>query len=146
MEDTRIDKRAGVKATSDRLWELISDLASWNDWNPVDKDVEGAIAYGGQLAMTETFPDMTERRAIGRVAEWQPYSRLVWTEKRGFLFATVRYLGIEELDKASCIITSGIRFVGLRGELYLDRHSSKIRRAQEAIVEGLKAAAETQDA
>ena len=146
MEDTRIDKRAGVKATSDRLWELISDLPSWNDWNPIDTDVEGAIAYGGQLAMTEAYPGIPERRAVGRVAEWQPYSRLVWTEKRGFLFATVRYIGIEELDKGSCIVTSGIRFVGLRGELHLDKHRASIRSAQEAIVEGLKTAAERQGA
>lgn len=146
MEDTRIDKRAGVKATSDQIWQLISDLPSWNDWNPIDTDVEGAIAYGGELTMTESFPDMIERRAIGRVAEWQPYSRLVWTEKRGFLFATVRYIGIEELDKGNCIVTSGIRFVGLRGELYMDKHRARIRSGQEAIVEALKAAAEGQNA
>ncbi len=142
MEDTRIEKRIGVQAASDRIWDLIADLSAWDRWNPHERDIEGAIAFGGRLALTESWPEMPERRAVGQVVEWQPYVRLVWTENRGFLFRTMRYLEIEELDKGNCIVASGLRFAGLRGELFHDKHRAVLRRGQAALVEGLKRAAE----
>lgn len=142
MDDTKIEKRAGVKATSDRLWDLVSDLSRWNDWNPHERDLEGTIAFGAPLALTESYPGLGERRTTARVADWRPYVRLVWTENRGFLFRTLRYIDIEELDKGSCIVSSGFKFAGLRGELFLDKHKPALSQAHEAIVQNLKAAAE----
>ncbi|WP_395945221.1 SRPBCC domain-containing protein [Brevundimonas sp.] len=143
MDDTKIEKRAGVQATSDRLWELVSDLSRWNEWNPYETEVEGAIAYGGRLSMTEAFPGQPQRQAAAAVAEWRPYVRLVWTENRGFLFRTLRYIDIEELEKGKCIVSSGHKFAGLRGELFHDKHRPALREAHQAIVDGLKTAAET---
>ena len=142
MEDTRIEKRVGVKASPERIWELVADLSSWSRWNTVETDVEGAIAFGGHLTLTEAYEGLPERRATAQVAEWQPLARLVWAEKRGWLFRTMRYIEIEQLDRGSCILASGVRFAGLRGELFHDSHRARIRRGQESIVEGLKTAAE----
>jgi hypothetical protein len=142
MDDTRIEKRVGVQATSDRIWDLVADLSGWRAWNPVDADVEGTIAYRGRLTMTETWPEMAERQALAQIVEWQPRVRLVWAERRGFLFQSLRYIQIEELAPGNCIVAAGIRFSGLRGELFHDKHRASIRKAQEAMVEGLKTAAE----
>lgn len=140
--DTRIEKRVGVQATSDRIWELISDLPSWDRWNPHETDVSGTIAFGGVLTMTERLPGLPERQVQGRVGEWQPRAQLVWAEKRCFLFNTVRYFEIEELEKGSCIVASGLIFSGLRGEMFHDKHRNALRRVHEAIAEGLRRAAE----
>ena len=115
MDDTRIEKRVGVQATSDRIWDLVADLSGWDAWNPIDKDVQGAIAYGGRLTMTEAWPDMAERQSAAQVVEWQPRARLVWAERRGFLFQSLRYIQIEELAPGNCIVAIGIRFSGIRG-------------------------------
>lgn len=140
--DTRIEKRVGVQATSDRIWELISDLPSWDRWNPHETDSSGTIAFGGVLNMTERLPGLLERQVQARVGEWQPRAQLVWAEKRGFLFNTVRYFEIEELEKGSCIVASGLIFSGLRGEMFHDKHRNALRRVHEAIAEGLRRAAE----
>lgn len=142
MDDAKIERRAGVQATSDRIWDLVSDLARWNDWNPYETDVEGAIAYGGRLTLTEAFPGQAERRTTAAVAEWRPRVRLVWTENRGFLFRTLRYIDIEEIERGKCVVSSAHRFAGLRGELHHDKHRNALREAHQAIVDGLKAAAE----
>ena len=142
MDDTKIEKRAGVRATSDRIWELVSDLSRWSEWNPYETELEGAIAFGGQLSLTEGFPGQPERRAIARVADWRHYVSLVWTENRGFLFRTLRYIDIEELEKGSCIVSSAHTFAGLRGELFHDKHRNALREAHQDIVDRLKAAAE----
>jgi len=142
METARIEKRAGVRATSDRLWELISDLASWDRWNAYETDVQGTIAFGAPLTLTEALPGQPERRVTAQVAEWQPYAQLVWVEKRGWLFSVTRYIEIEELEPGSCIVASGAIFSGLRGELFHDKHRAAIRSAYADMVEKLRLAAE----
>lgn len=142
MDTARIEHRIGVRATTDRIWDQIADLGSWDRWNPIETGVEGAIAYGGQLSLTEALPDVGERRVVSRVGEWQPYAQLVWAEKRGLWFNVLRYYEIEELDPGSCIVANGWIFSGLRGEMFHDRHRAALRRAAEAINEGLRAASE----
>jgi len=41
-----------------------------------------------------------------------------------------------------CIVSSGHKFAGLRGELFHDKHRAGLRDGHQAIVDGLKAAAE----
>ena len=143
MDDTKIEKRAGVRATSDRLWDLVSDLSRWGEWNPYEREPVGRIGFGAALTLIEAYPDLDERRATARVADWRPYVRLVWTENRGFLFRTLRYIDIEEMEKGSCIVSSALKFAGLSGELYLDKHKATLAKAHEDIVQRLKAAAES---
>jgi hypothetical protein len=134
----KIEKRVGVRAPSDRIWEVIADLQHWDSWNPVETGVSGTIAFGGQINLTETIEGLPGRQVTGRVADWQPNAQLVWTEKRGWLFNVVRYYEIEELEPGSCIIANGFIFSGFRGEGFHDKHRKTIRTACEAIGEALK--------
>lgn len=142
METARIEKRIGVRASADRIWDLIADLPGWNGWNPIETSVEGTIAYGGSITLTEAVPGLPDRRAAVRVAEWQPLAQLVWAEKRGLWFRSLRYFEIEELEPGSCILANGFIFSGLRGEMHFDRHRKSLRAAVESVAEALKATAE----
>ncbi len=142
MDIARIEKRIGVRAPTDRIWEVLADLPRWDRWNPVETGVEGTIAFGGQIALTETFEGLPERRVVGKVGEWQPYAQLVWTENRGLWFRVTRYFEIEELEPGSCIVSNGFIFSGLRGEMFFDRRRKQLRHGVDAIAEGWKAAAE----
>ncbi|MDP3377907.1 MAG: SRPBCC domain-containing protein [Brevundimonas sp.] len=140
--DTRIEKRVGIQATTDRLWDVLVDFPGWSRWNPYETDVEGTLGFGAPLRLTEVWPGMAPRPVDGRINEWQPLAQLIWVEKRGWLFSTVRYFEIEELDKGSCILATGMLFHGLRAELYMDRHRRVIREAFGDICDRLKVAAE----
>ncbi|HZV84391.1 MAG TPA: SRPBCC family protein [Brevundimonas sp.] len=143
METARIERRIGVRATPERLWELIADLPGWDRWNPVETGVEGAIAFGGGIALTEAIEGLPERRAAVRVGDWQPDSQLVWAENRGLWFRSVRYFEIQPLDEPNaCIAANGFIFSGLRGEMFFDRNRARLRQAVETVAEGWKAAAE----
>ncbi len=143
MEIARIEQRAGVRATSDALWEVLTDLPHWERWNPYERGVEGTIAFGGSISLTEALPGMSERRVEARIGDWEPRAQLVWIEKRGFLFRMIRYFEIEEMSPGNCIIATGALFSGLRGELFHDKHRRAIRAAYGEIVEAWKAAAES---
>ncbi len=138
----KIEKRVGVQAHSDRIWEVIADLPGWNRWNPIETDVSGTIAFGGSISLTETIEGLPDRQVTGRVADWQPNAQLVWTEKRGFLFNMIRYYEIEELEPGSCIVANGYIFSGFMGEGFHDKHKKKLKTACEAIGEALRTTAE----
>lgn len=143
METARIERRIGVRATPEQLWEVVADLKFWDRWNPVEKGVEGTIAFGGGITLTEGIEGLPERRASVRVGDWQPHAQLVWTENRGLWSRSVRYFEIQQLDEPNaCIAANGFIFSGLRGEMYFDKHRARLRGAVDAVAEGWKAAAE----
>ena len=142
METAKIEKRIGVQATSEQIWDILSDLPGWDRWNPVETGLEGAIAFGGQISLTEAVPGLPERATTVRVADWQPYAQLVWAEKRGLWFRSMRYFEIEELEPGSCVVANGFIFSGLRGEMHFDRHRAALRTAVDSVAEALKSAAE----
>lgn len=139
--NTRIEKRIGVRAPADRIWEVISDLPGWTRWNPYEA-VEGSLGFGAPLSVREALPDFAPRETVAHVNDWQPLAQLVWIEKRGLMFRTVRYFEIEELAPGSCIVSNGTLFSGLRGELFHDKHRKRIRAAYEDVAEALRRAAE----
>ncbi|WP_332661114.1 SRPBCC domain-containing protein [Brevundimonas sp.] len=143
METARIERRIGVRATPEHIWGLIADLSYWDRWNPIEKGVEGAIAFGAGITLTETIEGLPERRVSARVGEWEPYSQLVWTEARGLWFRSTRYFEIQRLDEPNaCIVSNGFIFSGLRGEMFFDRRRAQLRHSVDAVAEALKAAAE----
>ncbi len=144
MDTARIEKRIGIRATPDRIWELIGDLPHWNRWNSVETDIQGAIVFGGEVRATERIEGLPARPVIGRIAEWQPRAQLVWVEQRGLWFRSIRYFEIDHLEEAeaACIVANGFIFKGVRGEMFFDKHRHKLRLAVDAVAEALKAASE----
>ena len=138
METIRIENRIGVRAPAERIWDVLTDFAGWRRWNPHETDIEGVLGFGAAIRLTERLPDLGERRIEARLGEWQPNAQLVWAERRGFLFRTLRYYEIDELERGSCILSHGTIFRGLRAELFHDKHRARIRPAYETIGENLK--------
>lgn len=142
MTPFKIEKRIGVRVGAEQIWALIADLSAWDRWNPVETEVEGRIGFGGGLTLTETIPELGQRRATLGVAEWTPERQLILSEKRGFLFNAIRYFEIEQLQPGSCIVSNGFVFSGFRGEGFHDKNRRHLKAACEAVGEGLKSAAE----
>ena len=143
MDIARIERRIGVRANPDQIWALIADLPGWNRWNPVETALDGTMAFGAGITLTEAITGLPERRVMTRVGDGQPYSQLVWAENRGLWFRSMRYFEIEPLDQPdSCIVANGFIFSGLRGEMYFDRNRRHLRHAVDAVAEAWKAAAE----
>lgn len=142
MDTTRIESRIGVRASADRLWDLISDFDHWAGWNPYETEVSGRLSLNGHINLTEALPGFAPRDVTARLGDWQPLTKLMWAERRGFLFQSTRYFTIQELEKTSCILTHGIIFTGLRGEGFYDKNRRKFREAYDVISENLKREAE----
>lgn len=138
----RIENRVGVKATADRIWEIMADFPGWSDWNPIETGLEGALAIRAPLVLSERIPGLPERRVSAVIGDWQPYAQLFWTERRGWQFNAVRYYEIEQLDVGSCIVANGQIFSGLRGEGFFAKHRKTLRAGFEQAGEALRLRAE----
>lgn len=138
----RIQSRIGVQTPADRIWALIEDLSWWDRWNPIETGVSGAIAFGGQVALTERVEGNPARQVQYRVAEWQPRAQLVLAEKRGWQFNALRFFEIDELEPGNCIVANGLILSGFRGEGFHDKHRRVLRVAYDEVSQAIKAAAE----
>ncbi len=139
----KIENRIGVQASSDVLWEILSDLSSWRHWCPIYPEAEGELRIGNRLALTLTLPDLAPRRIAPRVLDWVPHEQILWSDVawRGWV-TSQRFIEIDSLDKGSCIVSNGEVFGGFLGDLFVEKRRSAMKRGFLSFNEALKERAE----
>lgn len=142
MDSTRIENRIGIRASAERIWDLVGDFDAWQHWNPYEQGVEGTLRQGAPVRFTEAYPDLPSRPVQAVVADWVPMGKLVLSNKHSFLFNSSRFIILDQVEKNATLVTMGIMFSGLRGEMFHDKHRAKLRQAMEVLGERLKAAIE----
>src|SRR5258708_40122698 len=71
----RIEHRIGIQAPAEVIWEVISDLKSWEQWNKLYPKASGQIRIGGTLELTLGLPwqqpQQVQPTGLGGVANQQ---------------------------------------------------------------------------
>jgi len=138
-----IENRIGVQAPAEVIWNLIANLAGWSAWNPLYPQAAGDIRIGSTLTLTLALPGQSPRQIQPVVLEWVPNEQLHWRlSMMGGLVKTVRYIEIEQLAEASCIVSNGEIFGGLMGPSAAKQMGRSIHRGFKEMNEALKKAAE----
>jgi hypothetical protein len=139
----RIEHRVGVQAPAEVIWEAISDIEAWSQWNKLYPKASGQIRIGSVLDVTLALPGQAEQQIRPTVMEWVPNEQLHWKlSTMGGLVKTIRYFEIEALAEASCIVTNGEILGGLIGPRVGKRMARTIYRAFAEMNDALKARAE----
>lgn len=138
----RIEHRIGVAAPPDTIWSLISDLEGWSRWNPLYTEVQGRLAIGEKLRISEAVPGRGVRTLTPTVVDWEPPAQILWREDGGLMSRTVRYLEIEALSETGCIFSNGALFHGMLGQQAARSQRSAIYKGYEALGEAVKRGAE----
>jgi hypothetical protein len=140
-----IEHRIGIQAPPEVIWQVIADLPGWELWNPTYPKAAGEIRIGGQLEVTLALPGQQPQVLRPTVLEWVPNEQLHWKlTMLGGLIRNIRYIEIETLADASCIISNGEIIGGLMGGSVARRMGRSIHRGFAAMSEALKARAEAQ--
>lgn len=139
----KIEHRIGIRAPADTIWELIYDVASWPQWNPLYSHAEGQVRIGGKLKLVHGLPVPGPTVIEPTVLDWVPLEQLHWRRAlaSGFI-KTIRYVEIEALTETGCIVSNGELFEGSLVPFVLRGKGGTIRRAFAAMNEALKEAAE----
>jgi len=139
----RIEHRVGIQTPPDVIWDLIYDLDGWKDWNPLYPEASGQIRIGAPLSLKLAVPGEAVREIQPTVLEWVPREQLHWRLKMlGGLVNNTRYIEIEQLAPASCIVANGELFGGFLGQKVAARMGGKVFKGFEEMSLALKAAAE----
>lgn len=108
-----VEFRTGVQAPAEIVWDVISDFASWKDWNPVHPRMEGEMRIGTSLTVDVVLSEGQAATIQPIVQDWVPFEQLHWRTKRlrGFVTA-IRYLEIENMGPQNSTFSNGELFMG----------------------------------
>ncbi len=139
----RVEDRIGIQAPAEVIWEIVYDVARWNEWNPTYPKVEGQVRIGETLTVTLALPGQSETIIRPKVLEWQPLSQLHWELRMlSGAIKTIRYVEIESLTEVACVVDNGEIFGGIMGPSFGRRMGRTVQRGFKAMNEALKARAE----
>jgi hypothetical protein len=125
------------------IWEIVYDIGRWGEWNPTYPKVEGNIRIGETLNVILALPGQSTQVIRPKILEWQPPTQLHWQlSLLGGAIKTLRYIEIDVLAEASCVIDNGEIFGGLMGPSLGRRMGRNVHRGFQAMNEALKARAE----
>ena len=120
----KVEHRVGVPASAAAVWNVLSDLPRWNEWNSLYQEIHGLLRIGQQLAIGECFPGQPDRVIRPTVVDWVPNEQILWAlnETHG-LVKRVRFIEIEQLSESNSILSNGEVYDG-----FLGRRVGKARR------------------
>ena len=140
-----IEETIHIKAPLDRVWQIVTDLGCWKDWNTVLRDVtaggEEHIAEGGSFRCS-IRPYRIPLFFQPVITEVIANERIVWTSRKYGIHGRHEFL----FHKKNGLIevTSRETFTGLPtilGGLFLPRQ--RIRKLTVSMLKDLKQAAES---
>jgi hypothetical protein len=114
----KVEHRVGAPFSSKAIWDVLSDLSRWNEWNTVYPEIHGLLRIQQKLAIGEAFPGQPDRVIRPMVVDWVPNEQILWAlSEMGGLVKRIRYIEIEHLNDEdnNCILSNGEVYEGLLG-------------------------------
>lgn len=137
----RVQYRIGVAAPAFAVWDVISDLEAWGDWNPLYPEAEGRLSIGALVSLRRTTGGKSERQEV-RIVDWVPNAQIVWKRDIAPFARSLSYLEIEPLSERGCILAVGEIFEGFIGEMVGKQSRRPLMSGFSALCEAAKARAE----
>jgi len=114
----KVEHRVGTPYSARLIWDVLSDLPRWKEWNTLYPEIEGLLRIQQRLAIAEAFPGQAPSVIRPMVVDWVPNEQILWalSEKRG-LVKRIRYIEIEAVggSEENCILSNGEVYDGLLG-------------------------------
>lgn len=128
----KLERRIGIQAPDEIVWEILSDIPGWADWNPIYPRAEGEIRIGNRWMVELALPGQKPQTIHPVILDWAPYDHIHWRLDilRGWA-RTVRFLEIEKMGPENVIFSNGEIFDGLMGGMVA-------RRMRRPIIDGFE--------
>ena len=137
----RIQARVGVQAPAFAVWDVISQLDTWKDWNPLFTEAEGRLSIGTLLSLRRKREGKGELEE-GRVVDWVPNEQILWSRTVGPFARVLAFLEIEALSETACVLSVGEVYQGMLGERLAEKQRRPLTAGWKELAEAAKARAE----
>ena len=139
----KIEHRIGVPTNSRAIWDVLSDLGRWSEWNTVYPEVHGLLRIAQKLAITEVFPHAPPTTITPTIVDWVPNEQILWQIRAPLgMVKRLRYIEIEKLSEEGCIFSNGEFFSGMLSPLVVNMMRRPIKNGFAALGEAMKLRAE----
>ena len=90
-----------LEAPPEAVWDVLTDLEAYEEWNPRTVAADGTVAEGEQIALTLSPQDARERTFGAEVVDVDPARRLEWvaTVWSPWVFSARRTFELEPLEE-----------------------------------------------
>jgi len=110
-----IRTEAVLDATPEAVWDVLTDLEAYAEWNPQTVDASGTVAGGERVELTVRPGGGRERTMTATVVEADPPRRLEWVSTLGsrWLFSARHTFELEPLEDGRTRLVNGERLTGV---------------------------------
>jgi hypothetical protein len=133
-----------VNAPADRVWDVLTRLDRYADWNPQIPIASGAVKEGSQIDLRLALPGRPPMDLSAIVEEVRPASLFTW---RGhvlapWFFEGYRRFEISPIGERKVLVTHVEAVHGLFAPIFSALMGTPVRKSQVALNEALRARAE----
>jgi hypothetical protein len=109
-----------IRAPSELVWQVLTDFASYPDWNPIVRRLRGKPRVGGRITIRSQPPGARSLVHRPRIVVWQPPDEMRWrtTVISERLFSGEHGFRLESLDRDRTRFVQDETFRGLLVPLY----------------------------
>jgi hypothetical protein len=139
----QLERRIGINAPDDVVWEILSDIEAWPSWNPMYTRAQGVIRIGDRWTLDVALRGQPARTIHPVILDWAPYDHIHWKldMMRGWA-RSVRFLEIEKMGAENVIFANGEIFDGWLGPSVARRLRNPVLEGFEALNQAMKSRAE----
>ena len=96
-----------VAASSDKVWQIISDFDSWSEWNPSVPSIKGDLKVGSTCGVRLVMPGRPSVNVKVTLTDVDPGRRFAWHGNIAHdrFFAGDRSLDIEPQTDSTVLVT-----------------------------------------
>jgi hypothetical protein len=135
----RIEHRLGIPVPAPVVWQVVSQLERWAEWNPLYVKAEGALKIGAQLTLTQALDGRPTVLIQPTIVDWVPDAQILWRlQQNSGLVQRLRYIEIDKLADDACIFSNGEDWSGLLAGLVPVEVRKALRKGYEAMGEAVR--------
>jgi hypothetical protein len=133
-----------INAPVERVWQVLTDFASFPQWNPFIRAIKGDLKPGSRMDMTSQFFKSREMNFRSTVLRVEPNRELRWLGHflLPHIFDGEHYFLLEPLETGRTRLVHDEIFSGLLVPFFSNRLSQETRRGFEEMNRALKARVE----
>jgi hypothetical protein len=102
----RIETSLEIPAPPERVWAVLTDIASYRDWNPLVRGWHGDLSLGGlvEIEVAKTGQDGQTLKFKARIVELKTHRRFAWRGEVKFIFSGLHFFELRSSATGTMLI------------------------------------------